>query len=182
MKYCKLNVAALVAVMLLVNSAQAGEPGRKFLGCPVPDCIGKWCCDDYTAKSFPCVKVPLCFGCNDYCRKSMPRVCAPLCFTCDDYCKKCLPPACRPPLLSTLRCVPNRASCGCSTCSTGGCDQPMVANGRESIPRVSQRHVAMGLTPSIPAGNSGKAKPETKVGTRSEINTIRPVIVENFGR
>ena len=138
----KTFAVALVLVSLLPATAlQAGEPFCRILGCPVPDCIGKWCCDDYQAKCLPCVKVPFCFGCDDYCRKSLPRVCAPLCFSCDDYCKKCPPPVCRPPLLATLRCVPQRASCGCNVCATEGCDQATVTGKVASEPLVTTARV-----------------------------------------
>ena len=113
MIFTKHGAAALLAVMMLVSSSNAVEPCRTFFGCPVPDCIGKWCCDDYRAKCPPCVKVPLCFGCDDYCRKPSPRVCVPLCFRCDDYCRKCPPPVCRPPLLSSVPCATGHDACDC---------------------------------------------------------------------
>lgn len=111
----KTFAVALVLVSLLPATAlQAGEPFCRILGCPVPDCIGKWCCDDYRPKCPPCIKVPLCFECDDYCSKRMPKVCVGICFGCDDYCKKCLPPVCKPPLLHALRCFPSKSPCRCS--------------------------------------------------------------------
>ena len=177
MKLNKHAVGLVFATLLLVTNANAGEPCRKFLGCPVPDCIGKWCCDDYKSKCLPCVKVPLCFACDDYCRKPMPRVCAPLCFTCDDYCKKCQPPVCRPPLLSTLRCVSDRPSCGCTTCSSGRCDQGFVAGKRRVVTRVADARVASRTTPEVPAADLAESRDDS-----DGQSTRRPVIIEIFKR
>jgi len=181
MRLNKQAVALVFATLLLMTNVYAAEPCRKILGCPVPDCIGKWCCDDYKSKCLPCVKVPLCFGCDDYCRKSMPRVCTPLCFTCDDYCRKCQPPVCRPPLLSTLRCVPERSGCGSSTSSPGNCDQGSVTNNDRTLPRiapvkVANRQVAIAAVSTEAVG----AKP-LAVET-GEQNARRPVIIELFKR
>ena len=166
----KHTVALVFATVVLVTNLNAGEPCRKFLGCTVPDCIGKWCCDDYKPKCLPCVKVPLCFGCDDYCRKSMPRVCTPLCFTCDDYCKKCQPPACRPPLLSTLQCVPERRRSGCATSASNNCDNGVLTNNESRLPRIAR---AVGAEP---VGAKSKAIETGEQGAR------RPVIIEIFQR
>ena len=170
-------VTVAFAVMLLANSAQAGEPCLRFLGCPVPDCIGKWCCDDYRAKCLPCVKVPLCFGCDDYCRKSLPRVCAPLCFTCDDYCKKCQPPVCRPPLLGTLRCVPERASHGCNASSSEHCDQVRVTGKLVHGPLVATVNAANEV---ISIDSPDKADEPVRDPDVQE--NPKPVIIELFRR
>ncbi|MAI31312.1 MAG: hypothetical protein CBE00_02660 [Planctomycetaceae bacterium TMED240] len=162
--------------ILLVPNANAGEPGWKFLGCPVPDCIGKWCCDDYRVKSPPCVKLPLCFGCDDYCGKSMPRVCAPLCFTCDDYCKKGQPPVCRPPFLSTLRCFPQRGTSACSTCSSGGSD---VGNGTgmRLKPSLASLEKVGGRRSAVAGGGDASELNET-----GDKNPRRHMIIEILNR
>ena len=103
-------------------TASAGNPSLGLFGCPipaVPDCIGKWCADDYCPKNEPCVCVPLRFQCDDYCRKNAPCVCVPLCFGCDDYRKKCLPKVCSAPRCEDLRCGPG---CGCDGTDCGGTD------------------------------------------------------------
>lgn len=112
-------VLGMLGWLTLPLAADAAEPSCRWFGSAVPDCIGKWCCDDYDAKSLPCVDVPLCFGCDDYCPKALPCGGVPLCFQCDDYCPKCLPPTCSSPLLEHLRCGPPPASCRCS----GRCDR-----------------------------------------------------------
>jgi len=186
MKLNKHAVGLVFATLLLVTNANAGEPCRKFLGCPVPDCIGKWCCDDYKSKCPPCVKVPLCFGCDEYCRKSMPRVCTPLCFTRDDYCKKCQPPVCRPPLLNTLRCVSESRACGCNTGSPSCCDQVIVTGSRLTAPLIAPSKVAS-RQPAIAAVGTEMVDSKT-VGTEpkavevGELNVRRPVIIEMFKR
>ena len=196
MKVNKHAVVLVFATLLLVTNINAGEPCRKFLGCPVPDCIGKWCCDDYKSKCLPCVKVPLCLGCDDYCRKSMPRVCTPLCFSCDDYCQKCQPPVCRPPLLSTLRCVPGQGACGCTTCSPSSCDQgtvisnhwtpslfapTKVASHPSAIAPVGTETVPVETVPveTVPAETRAV---ETRAVETGEQNARRPVIIEIFKR
>lgn len=175
----KLNVqpVALVFItMLLITSGNAGEPFRKFLGCPVPDCIGKWCCDDYQGKSLPCIKVPLCFGCDNYCRKTIPRVCTPLCFTCDDYCRKCQPSVCRPPLISTLRCIPKSGGCGSTSRSTKAFGEGVVTGKRVTASLISKNSVASGRSAiAVDAG-------ETEVGRNGARNTGRPVIIEHINR
>ncbi|WP_146599186.1 hypothetical protein [Novipirellula aureliae] len=68
----------------------------------MPDCIGKWCPDDYCAKTEPCVRVPLCLQRDDYCPKTEPCVRVPLCFGPDDYEQKCLPKVCDSPRCDLL--------------------------------------------------------------------------------
>jgi hypothetical protein len=118
--------AMLAYVTLLSPPASAGGPLHHLFGCPVPDCIGKWCPDDYCSKKEPCVCIPLCFGCDDYCSKKPPCVCAPLCFGCDDYCKKCPPKACSGPLCQFLRCGSSRQPCGCAACAETACNASLV--------------------------------------------------------
>lgn len=177
----KHTVALFFATVLLVPHLKAGEPCRKFLGYPVPDCIGKWCCDDYKPKCLPCVKVPLCFGCDDYCRKSMPRVCTPLCFTCDDYCKKCQPPACRPPLLSTLRCVPKCGASRCTTCSPSSCDQGNAMINEPTLPSMPRVQVANPQSPIRTVATEAVGI-KTKAVEPGGQDARRPVIIELLQR
>jgi hypothetical protein len=100
-----------------VGRLPAGEPCCRWLDCSVPDCIGRWCCDDYDVKCLPCANVSFCFGCDGYCCKRLPCTCVSLCFQCDDYCKKCLPTACTPPLLNDAKCGPP-PPCRCQRCCT----------------------------------------------------------------
>ena len=104
------TIVILAGLSCCLTTASAAEPYHKLFGCPVPDCIGKWCRDDYCAKNEPCTSVPLCLQCDDYCSKKAPCVRVPLCFGCDDYRKKCLPKVCSPPRCEDLRCGPG---CGC---------------------------------------------------------------------
>ena len=101
-----LKIFAIIACSLCCSPASAGNPRGQPVTGVVPDCIGKWCRDDYCRKDAPCVGVPLCFGCDDYCPKKAPCVCVPLGFCCDDYCKKCPPAVCRQPLCEYLKCGP----------------------------------------------------------------------------
>ena len=111
-----LSLLALAYLSLLPLPASAADPLHKLLGCSVPDCIGRWCPDDYCPKRQPCVGVSLCFGCDDYCAKKEPCVCTPLCFGCDDYCKKCLPKVCTTPRCQSLR-------CGATQCDRAASDE-----------------------------------------------------------
>lgn len=108
----------VASLSFLALPASADSPALLGYSVPdcVPDCIRKWCRDDYCRKSEPCVCVPLNFTCDDYCCKKEPRVCAPLCFGCDDYRKKCLPKVCSSPLLGFLRCGPSPQQCSCGKC------------------------------------------------------------------
>lgn len=99
------NPLHLLAVLctlvgLLTTSASAG--GFTHLLCVsepcLPNCVGKYCCDDYCSKCAPQVCPKLCFQCDDYCRKPIPCARPIKCFGCDDYCGKpfqlCCPPKC----------------------------------------------------------------------------------------
>lgn len=103
----KTKLVAVSMTACLTSPSLAGGFWHQLFasGCGVPDCIGKYCCDDYVPKRLPCVDVPLCFGCDDYCPKRLPCVDVPLCFGCDDYHPKCQPtiqcPTCR-----DLKCGP----------------------------------------------------------------------------
>lgn len=116
MKRIELILVMLITAWIPVRPLPAKEPCCHWLGCRVPDCIGKWCCDDYDTKCLPCVDVRFCSGCDDYCGKRIPCTCVLLCPRCDDYRKKCLPRTCTPPLLHNLHCgaPPNRR---CAVCS-----------------------------------------------------------------
>ena len=105
---------ALLALCIAHSPALAGDHSHGILGKigQVPDCVGKWCCDDYCQKNAPCVPVCLKFCPDNYCAKQEPCVCVPLCLRCDDYCAKCLPPICFP-VCRELKCVAlNRCVCG----------------------------------------------------------------------
>ena len=168
MRWNTYAVALVLVLLLQTTDSQAIEPCRRILGCPVPDCIGKWCCDDYRPKCLPFVKVPFCFGCDDYCSKRLPQVCVPLCFGCDDYCNKCLPPVCKPPLLHTLRCIPFRSSCQCIKCVSPACDQVVKVEGDETA-----NDIAKNLRPVDFSAILSETDSES---------TLQPVTVEIFNR
>ncbi len=105
------RLAVFLSCVISCLTASAGNPFHRLLDCqPVPDCIGRWCPDDYCSKKEPCVRVPLCFQCDDYCSKKEPRVCPGLRLTCDDYCKKRLPIICPSPRCDVLNCAPRCSS------------------------------------------------------------------------
>jgi len=75
-----------------------------------PDCVGKYCCDDYRPKPKPCAVGVKCFDCPDYCPKPFPcSTPGKASFCCDDFCRKPLPPHCRTSS-KNFRCVPSRLS------------------------------------------------------------------------
>ena len=80
----------------------------------VPDCIGRYCRDDYCPKPLPPVCPPKCFTCDDYCPKRLPCIFHVKRFCCDDYCPKCLPRICCPPPPG-LKCGPAGCRHGCQT-------------------------------------------------------------------
>jgi len=151
------GLLALGYVILLSLPASAGNPFHHLLGCPAPDCIGKWCPDDYCPKRQPCVGVSLCFGCDDYCSKKAPCVRAPLCFGCDDYCKKCPPTVCNAPRCQSLKC--GATKCNIATCDELPCD-------------------ALSSTPSEPETNLGGAD---SAAMRHSSVQLPPVIVAKPG-
>ena len=113
-------IFGVLAVFFWFSSkSPAEEPCLKWFGCPVPDCIGKWCCDDYDAKCLPRICTPIRFGCDDYCKKELPCGCTSFCFHCDDYCKKCLP-------------------CVCASISTASAMRP--SRQALSLPRFVEKH------------------------------------------
>ena len=169
-------VALVFTILLWVTNAKASEPYRKFLGCPVPDFIGKWCCDDYQAKCQPCVKVPLCFGCDDYCRKSMPEVCTPLCFTCDDYCQKCEPEVCRPPLSSFLQCPSERRTRGRAARARDECDRGIATETRVLPPQTAGSRFSSRPIVVAPLPSGSRADELVKQSRR------RPVNIKTFER
>ena len=109
MKFEKIIIATLATVGTLATISQgwALEPWKasgykKFW----PDCVEKFCCDDYQAKPLPCAAGVKCFECPDYCPKPLPCAAPVNAFCCDDYCRKRLPPVCCPSD-KTLRCIPS---------------------------------------------------------------------------
>lgn len=111
-----LLVAAAIAAMsaISVNVAFAADHCASFFRIAPwwPDCIGKYCCDDYCVKPLPAVCPVKCFCCDDYCPKPLPCIYPVKCFVCDDYCPKPLPcficPKC-----NDYKCVP---TCSCPKC------------------------------------------------------------------
>lgn len=103
-------IIALAVSVGIISPASAIEPMLKLAGdrnC-WPDCLGKYCCDDYHPKPLPCAAGVQCFECPDFCRKPFP--CLPpvkTAFRCDDFCPKPLPPICGPSP-KNLRCIPSR--------------------------------------------------------------------------
>jgi hypothetical protein len=150
---------ALAYLVLLSLPAAADGPLNSLLGCPVPDCIGKWCRDDYCAKKVPCAAVPLCFGRDDYCSKKAPCVSVPLCFGCDNYRRKCLPKVCSRPLGQFLKFGSSAQSCRCAKC-----------NG---LPR------GVYVAKPVEATAPGPGGDEQLIGAPSRANPqqLRPVIV-----
>ena len=128
---CRFAVSLSCAIACL--TASAGNPFHRLLECqPVPDCIGRWCPDDYCSKKEPYVCVPLRFECDDYCSKKEPCVCVPLRFQCDDYCSK-KEPCVRPGLRFTCddyckKCIPKVRSS--PRCDLLGCGSRCCTSGR----------------------------------------------------
>ena len=119
----KLRFVIVLTSGLCCSPAFAGDPwhplfGGSLLGGSVPDCVGKWCGDDYCGKKEPCVCPPLRFGCDDYCPKKEPCAGAPLKFCCDDYRRKCLPRVCSPSLCEFHKYGSPKSS---ASCAPGGC-------------------------------------------------------------
>lgn len=108
MNAMKLPITLTIALLTLAQ-AQAFEPFAWLSGhtrCR-PNCVGKFCCDDYDGKPLPCAVGANCFECADYCAKPRPCLPAGNSFCCDDFCPKPLPPICCANA-KQLRCVPNR--------------------------------------------------------------------------
>ncbi len=110
-----MNLKKLIIVFVVATAAMshanAFEPLSLLHGHSKcwPDCVGKFCCDDYCAKPLPCLPLGKTrFDCDDYCRKPIP--CQPAGKTttfCDEYCRKPLPPVCYAGG-KNLSCIPNR--------------------------------------------------------------------------
>lgn len=104
-------IVVFVAAASGISQISAFEPLSIFPGHSKcwPDCVGKFCCDDYCAKPLPCLPVgKMGFACDDYCRQPLP--CPPFGktgFCCDDYCRKPQPPPCFAGG-KDLHCIPNR--------------------------------------------------------------------------
>ena len=56
----------------------------------VPDCVRKYCCDDYCSKIVPCTRGVKTKCCDNYSGKPTPCV-REVCTVCNDYCSKCSP-------------------------------------------------------------------------------------------
>ena len=56
----------------------------------VPECVRKYCCDDYRSKTLPCTRDVKTKCCDDYCEKPIPCV-REVCTVCNDYRSKCQP-------------------------------------------------------------------------------------------
>ncbi len=115
----RLSLACLVLGMVVTSSAQAGNARPPVLlgfgtYC-VPNCIAKWCCDDYRPKCEPGVCGVKQFCCDDYCPKCEPCVRGVKRFCCDDYLPKCMPKVCAQPCgpnAHNLKCGTPEAPCG----------------------------------------------------------------------
>lgn len=79
----------VVIVSFLTATANAGDGCEAiWAGYCWPDCIKKYCCDDYQPKCLPPVKPVSCYTCDDYCQKPIPCAQPVGCYVWDDYCKK----------------------------------------------------------------------------------------------
>ena len=137
-----MNAMQRLAVFLICVfsclTASAGNPLHRLFDCQaVPDCVGRWCPDDYCSKKEPCVCVPLRFQCDDYCSKKEPCVCPGLRFTCDDYCNKCLPKVCSSPRCDALGCGSRCCASGRAVASRGEAAEEKEVKVAE-LPEVSQ--------------------------------------------
>src|SRR5262245_32864567 len=95
---------AFLAVLALVRQYPAVCGGGDLLhGVAVPNCVCKYCCDDYCPKPLPCVCGIRNFCCDDYCAKPYPCPACVKASCCDDYCPKCPPRIFCPPN-SNLKC------------------------------------------------------------------------------
>jgi hypothetical protein len=87
------TLAMLLAFGFLSTSPVAAKEGSLFdFGACLPNCISKYCCDDYCPKPVPEVRKNCRYSCDDYFPKPLPCARPVRCFRCDDYCPKPLPP------------------------------------------------------------------------------------------
>jgi hypothetical protein len=102
-----MRLLPLTVLFLACSTANLASGG--VFGCKVdvPDCIGKYCCDDYCGKPLPSTRGVCCFGCNDYCGKPLPSARGVCCFGCNDSCKKCLP---------QVTCPQRKLTCNSGSC------------------------------------------------------------------
>ena len=100
-------VAVMVAMIWIESPATAGSLLPKALHC-WPDCVGKFCCDDYCPKPPPCAKRVKCFRCPDYCSKYAPCPISVKRGGCPDYCRKPVPCLTCPPPCIDLQCLPSK--------------------------------------------------------------------------
>ncbi len=86
----------IIASSLTASSLTAGEPVRYSpFTWSWPNCVGKFCPDDFCPKPLPCARGVKCFQCPDYCAKPLPCFLpGKTSYVCDDYCRKSLPPTC----------------------------------------------------------------------------------------
>lgn len=129
---CTLQRYALLTSLTICSLVWAGDRPYVLKRLPsVPDCVGKWCCDDYCSKAQPCIQTPLRLCCDDYCRKILPCLKIPLCFGCDDYCRKCTPPICSPQC-TELQCV-RAGRCNCRRATFSNAESTRVEDSATSI-------------------------------------------------
>jgi hypothetical protein len=83
----------LPLAILLLGCSTANRASGEIFDCKVdvPDCVQKYCCDDYCPKSMPCAKPARPGCCDKYCGKPLPCTREICCFGCDDYDVKCTP-------------------------------------------------------------------------------------------
>ena len=129
--------------------ASGADWGLSWLGrsC-LPDCVGRWCCDDYHPKPLPCPQPVNCFGCDDYCAKPLPCAIPVRHFCCDDYCRKCLPPVCFPP-----RCDLDCPPAGCPVSAT---QTPKLVDVDENAAPNVVRLPARSSGPALDAASSDR--------------------------
>jgi hypothetical protein len=87
------RIGTLLAVMAMASASAHAQEGWRDLksGLCIPDCVRKWCCDDYCSKPLPCRVNVQCFGCDTYDCKKLPCPRNVSCFRRDDYCPKPYP-------------------------------------------------------------------------------------------
>ena len=85
-------LGSLFMLLLFASNAQADAChstliwGKTY----VPECVRKYCCDDYRPKTVPCTRGVKTKCCDHYCGKPIPCV-REVCTVCNDYRAKCQP-------------------------------------------------------------------------------------------
>lgn len=100
-------LAILGCLSIPANSRAQNPFHRLHDSICIPDCIRKWCCDDYCPKPFPCPVDVKCFLCDDYDPKRQPCPIDVNRFGCDDYCPKPFSFHCCPSSRE-LKCAPQQ--------------------------------------------------------------------------